>query len=207
MVVGRAKRGVEADVANLVLTVVEVDADQRAAFARCRERVNDFLPRLRESAGEEATVTTGNLEVDRHYSDVDPEETPREYEASCALAVECAPEVAAAVIAEAVELGTERLSGPRYGARDPSTTIDELLAEAFRDAHRKALRLADAADRELGVTHAIEEGHAGREYAAASFADSGGAMSASSASSRLDLQPAGIELRTTVRVTFALRPS
>jgi uncharacterized protein YggE len=207
VVVGRAKRGVEADVANLVLTVVEVDADQRAAFARCRERVNALLPRLRESAGEEATVTTGHLELDRHYSDVDSGEIPREYEASCALVVECAPEVAGAVIAEAVEVGTERLGGPRYGVRDPSTTIDELLAEAFREAQRKARRLADAADRELGVALAIEEGHVRRDYAAAAFAESGAAMSGSSASSSLDLQPAGIELRTTVRVTFALLPS
>lgn len=153
VVVGRAQRGVEADVANLVLTVVEVDSDQRAAFARCRERVNDLLPRLRDSAGAQATVTTGNLDLDRHYSDIDEGELGdrgggwggtgaplREYAASCALAVECTPEAAAPVIAEAVASGIERLGGPRYGVRDSSPTIDELLGEAFSDARRTAPR-------------------------------------------------------------------
>lgn len=205
MVVGRAQRGVEADVANLVLTVVEVDGDQRAAFARCQERVNDLLPRLRDSAGAQATVTTGNLEIDRHYSDIDSGEMLQEYAASCALAVDCAPEAAAPVIAEAVAAGTERLGGPRYGVRDSSTTIDELLGEAFRDARRKALRLADAAERELGVAVVVEEGRDGREHAVAFFES--GAMSASKASSNVDLQPARIEIAATVRVTFALVPS
>jgi uncharacterized protein YggE len=206
VVVGHAQRGVEADVAKLVVTVVEVDADQRAAFARCRERVNELLPRLRDSAGARATVTTGKLDVDRHYSDIEPDELPREYAASCALAVECAPEAAAPVIAEAVAAGSERLRGPRYGVRDSSATIDELLGEAFRDARRKALRLADAADRELGVAVVVEEGHGGREHGWAVF-ESGGAMSASGASGDVDLQPAGIEIAATVRVTFALGPS
>src|SRR2546421_10923924 len=134
VVVGRAQRAVKADVANLVFTVVEVDSDQRAAFARCGERVDALLPRLRESAGVQATVSTGHLDVERHYSDEDGRERPDQYAATCPLAVECAPEAAASVIADAIAEGVERVHGPRYGVRDASTTMDELLGEAFRDA-------------------------------------------------------------------------
>ena len=102
MVVGRAQRPVEADVANLVFTVVEVDGDQRAAFARCGERVNALLARLRERAGVQATVSTGHLDVDRHYSDGDGRERPDQYAVSLPVAVECSPEAAASVIAEAI---------------------------------------------------------------------------------------------------------
>lgn len=104
-----------------------------------------------------ATVSTGNLEVDRYYAENDGSEQPRQYAASCPLAVECAPEAAAPVVAEAIATGVDRLHGPRYGVRDSSRTVDELLAEAFGDARRKALRLSEAAERELGVAITVEE--------------------------------------------------
>jgi uncharacterized protein YggE len=181
VVVGRAQRAVEADVANLVFTVVEVDSDQRGAFACCGERINALAPRLRTSAGVPATVSTGHLDVTRHYSDEDGREQPEQYAASCPLAVECAPEAAASVIAEAIAAGVDGVHGPRYGVRDPSSTIDELLGEAFRDARRKALRLSAAAERQLGD-----------------------ATAASGSAGGVDLQPARHELTATVRVTFAL---
>jgi uncharacterized protein YggE len=204
VVVGRAQRAVEADVANLVFTVVEVDSDQRAAFGRCGERVNALLPRLRERAGVQATVSTGHLDVDRHYSDEDGRARPDQYAAACPVAVECAPEAAASVIAEAIAAGIERVHGPRYGVRDPSTTIDDLLGEAFRDARRKALRLSDAAERQLGDATAVEEVHDGH-FDAVFF--EGSAMAASGSAGDLDLQPARLELAATVRVTFALAPA
>jgi uncharacterized protein YggE len=203
VVVGRAQRAVEADVANLVFTVAEVDSDQRAAFARCGQRVNALVPRLRESAGPEAAVSTGHLDVTRHYSDDDGSERPDQYAASCPLAVECAPEAAASVIAEAIAAGVEGVHGPRYAVRDPSATVDELLGEAFRDARRKALCLSEAAERHLGVATAVEEVHDG--HLEAGFFETG-AMAASGSPGGVDLQPARLELAATVRVTFALAP-
>ena len=204
VVVGRAQRAVEADVANLVFTVVEVDSDQRAAFARCGERVNALLPRLRTSAGVQATVSTGHLDVSRHYSDEDGRERPDEYAASGPLAVECAPEAAASVIAEAIAAGVDGVHGPRYGVRDPASTIDELLGEAFTDARRKALRLSAAAERQLGDATAVEEVHDGRLDTV--FFESS-ATAASGSAGGVDLQPARLELAATIRVTFALAPA
>jgi uncharacterized protein YggE len=94
--------------------------------------------------------------------------------------------------------------GPRYGVRDPSTTIDALLGEAFRDARRKALRLSDAAERRLGAATAVEEVHGGHFDAV--FFD-GSATVASGSAGDLGLQPARLELAVTVRVSFALAPA
>jgi uncharacterized protein YggE len=207
VVLGRARRAVQPDVAGLTVVVVETDADQRAAFARCAERIDDLLPRLRDAAGAGATVSTGHVQVAPDYDDRSYGQ-PRGYATSYPVMVQCAPAAAARVVAEAVAAGINRLDGPGYWVRDPRLIVDELLAEAFADARRKALRLADAAGRELGAALAVEEGDGHRW----SDADEGGffdgsirAMAASSGPT-LDLEPGESVLAAAVRVTFALAP-
>jgi uncharacterized protein YggE len=205
VVIGRARRAVQPDVANLVFTVVEVDSDQRAGFARCGERVNALVTRLRATVGDQAVVSTGHVDVDRDYSDDDGSARPARYATSCPVMVECGPATAGPVIAEAIAAGVERLHGPSYRIRDPSPITDDLLREAVLDARRKALRLSEAAERELGQTTTVEEVH-DDDYSHAMLFESSRAVSASSGGG-MELEPARLELATTVRVTIALAPA
>jgi uncharacterized protein YggE len=204
VVIGRARRAVEADVADLAFTVVEVDSDQRAAFGRCGERVNALVPRLRASAGAQSAVSTGHLVLDRHYAEDDGRERTDGYAASCPITVECAPEAAASVLAEAIAAGVERVRGPGYGVRDRSAVTDELLGAAVRDARRKALRLSEAAERQLGQATTVEEVH---EFDDGAAFFEGSVMAASATGGGVELQPSRLELTSTVRVTFALTPA
>jgi uncharacterized protein YggE len=98
------------------------------------------------------------------------------YAASCPIAVECRPDVAAQAISEAIAAGVDRLSGPRFSVRDRSPVIEELLGEAIEAARRKAERVAEE---EIAEPMSASSGH-------------------------LDLQPAQVTLSASVRVTFSL---
>jgi uncharacterized protein YggE len=203
---GSAQRSVAPDVARLGLRILEVDEDQRAAFARCRARVGTIVPQLQALLDGDDQVTTGNLSVEPHYDEFDErEQRERLYAASCPIVVVCRPAVAAQAISEAIAAGVDRLSGPRFSVRDRSPVIEELLGEAIDTARRKAERVAEAASRSLGGVVAVEEAPDARwDDDAGSFEEEaiGKLMSASSA--RVDLQPAQVTLSASVRVTFSL---
>jgi uncharacterized protein YggE len=200
---GSAKRSVAPDVATLGLTIVELDEDQRAAFARCRARVGTIVPQLQALLDGDDRVTTGNLRVERYYDE--PEDRPeRLFEASCPIVVTCRPEVAAQAVSEAVAAGVERLSGPHFSVRDRSPVIEDLLGEAIEAARRKAERVAEAAKRSLGGVIAVEEAPHARWDDAGSFEGEAIAEFTGGSPARLDLHPAEITLSASVRVTFAL---
>jgi uncharacterized protein YggE len=123
---GTAQRSVAPDVAMLSLRIVELDEDQRAAFARCRARVGTIVPQLQALLDGDDRVTTGNLSVERDYDEFE-ERPERLYEASCPIVVTCRPDVAAQAISEAIAAGVDRLSGPRFSVRDRAPVIEDLL--------------------------------------------------------------------------------
>lgn len=202
---GTAQRSVAPDVAMLGLRILEVDEDQRAAFARCGSRVGSIVPQLQALLDDNDRVTTGNLSVERHYDEfAERGQQERLYAASCPIAVECRPDVAAQAISEAIAAGVDRLSGPRFSVRDRSPVIEELLGEAIEAARRKAERVAEAASRSLGGVVAVEEAPHGRWDDAEWFEEEEIVELASASPARVDLQPAQVTLSASVRVTFSL---
>ena len=200
---GSAQRSVAPDVATLGLTILELDEDQRAAFARCRARVGTIVPQLQALLDGDDRVTTGNLSVERYYDEVE-DRPERLFEASCPIVVTCRPEVAAQAISEAIAAGVDRLSGPRFSVRDRSPIVEDLLGEAIEAARRKAERVAEAASRSLGGVVAVEESPHGQWDDAGSFEGEAILMAAGAPPARLDLHPAEITLSASVRVTFSL---
>jgi uncharacterized protein len=208
---GSAQRSVAPDVARLGLRILEVDEDQRAAFARCQARVGTIVPQLQALLDGDDRVTTGNLSVEPHYDEFDDDREQRErlYEASCPIVVECRPDVAAQAVSEAIAAGVDRLSGPRFSVRDRSPVIEELLGEAIDTARRKAERVAEAASRSLEGVVAVEEAPHARWDDAGSFDGEAsvafrGASSAPADLPPADLRPAQVTLSASVRVTFSL---
>jgi len=203
VVLGRARRQAPPDAAVLQMQVVEVDQDQRAAFARCGPRVDAVVSELRRLVGADGVVTTGVLHVERYYDDAveDDGQSPRLHAARCPVAVQCGPDRAAEVASTAMEAGVDQLDGPRLFLRDSSALVEQLLEEAVAAARRKAERLARAADRRLGLPVAIEE-RGSRGWSEDDFEDGGVIYRASSAGP--DLQPAQLTLTATVRVAYAL---
>lgn len=198
---GSARRSVAPDVATLRLVVLELDADQRAAFERCGPRMNDVVARLRTLVGGDGQVTTGTLRVERYWEEVAEEEHgPDVHAAAGHIAVECTPALAAPVVSEAMALGVDEVDGPQHSVRDPSAVLEELLGEAVAAARRKAERLAQAAERSLGGIVAVEESFRG------GWDDYGGVHEAAGAAGPPDVtfRPAELTLAATVRVTFAL---
>jgi uncharacterized protein YggE len=201
---GTAQRSVAPDVATLGLRILEVDEDQRAAFASCRSRVGTIVPQLQALLDGDDRVTTGNLSVKRHYDEfAERGQRERLYEASCPIVVECRPDVAAQTISEAIAAGVDRLSGPRFSVRDRLPVIEELLGEAIGAARRKAERVADAASRSLGGVVAVEEAPDERWDDSGSFEEEIVELASASAAG-FDLQPAQVTLSASVRVTFSL---
>src|SRR3712207_1441163 len=155
---GSAQRSVAPDVATLGMVVRELDRDQRAAFERCRPRLNEAVARLQAVVGGDGEITTGTLRVERYWEEsAEHERGRRVQEASGPIAVECTAAVAERVISAAIALGADELHGPRYSVRDPSPVLDELLGVAVAAARRKAQRLAQAAERSLGRIVAVEQ--------------------------------------------------
>ena len=201
VVEGSARRSVAPDVATLRMVVREVDADQRAAFERCRPRLNEAVARLHAVVGDEGQVTTGTLRVEPYWEPSEEHHRGlRVQEAVGPIAVECTAALAERVLTAAVALGLEELQGPRYSVRDPSPVLDELLGEAVAAAQRKAQRLAAAAERSLGRIVAVEEG------VRDGWGDEGGVrlLSAGAAAPEVDLRPGESTLTAAVRVTFAI---
>jgi uncharacterized protein len=199
---GTAQRSVAPDVATLGLRILEVDEDQRAAFARCRSRIGTIVPSVLDG---DDRLTTGNLSVKRHYDEfAERGQRERLYAASCPIVVECRPDVAAQAISEAIAAGVDRLSGPRFSVRDRSPMIEDLLREAIGEARRKAERVAEAASRSLGGVVAVEEAPYGRWDDDGSFEEEEVVELMSASSARVDLQPAQVTLSASVRVTFSL---
>lgn len=189
----------------LGLRILEVDEDQRAAFARCNARVGTIVPQLQALLDDNDRVTTGNLSVERHYDESAKwGQRGRRYAASCPIAVECRPDVAAQAISEAIAAGVDRLSGPRFSVRDRSPVIEELLGEAIEAARRKAERVAEAASRSLGGVVAVEEAPHERWDDAGWFEEEETVELMSASPARVDLQPAQVTLSASVRVTFSL---
>jgi uncharacterized protein YggE len=201
VVQGSARRSVAPDVATLRMLVMELDADQRAAFERCGPRMNEVVARLRALVGGDGQVTTGTLRVERYWDECsDEEHGPRVQAASAPIAVECTPALAAPVVSAAMALGLDEVHGPRYSLRDPSPILEELLGAAVAAARRKAERLAQAAERSLGAIVAVEE------RSRDGWDDDGVREAAAAAApAEVDLRPAELTLAATVRVTFALR--
>jgi uncharacterized protein YggE len=197
---GSAQRFVAPDVATLRLVVREIDPDQRAAFERCRPRINEAVARLQAVVGGDGEITTGTLSVEPFWEpSTEQEREQRVQEVTGPIAVECTAALAERVVAEAMALGPDQLHGPRYSVRDPSPVLDELLGEAVAAARRKAQRLAQAAERSLGRVVAVEE-----RWRDGWDGDGFRTLSAGAASSEIDLRPAEMVLTATVRVTFAL---
>src|SRR5688572_5433115 len=115
LVHGSAQRLVAPDVATLRLVVRELDPDQRAAFERCRPRINEAVAQLQAVVGGDGQVTTGTLRVEPYWEpSAEHEHGQRMQEASGPIAVECTAALAERVVAAAVALGPDELHGPRY---------------------------------------------------------------------------------------------
>jgi uncharacterized protein YggE len=202
---GTAQRSVAPDVAMLGLRILEVDEDQRAAFARCQSRVGKIVPPLQALLDGDDRLTTGNLSVERHYDEfAERGQRERLYAASCPIVVECRPDVAAQAISEAIAAGVDRLSGPRFSVRDRGPVIEELLGEAIGAARGKAERVAEAASRSLGGVVAVEEAPYGRWDDDGWFEEEEAVKLASASAAPFDLHPAQVTLSASVRVTFSL---
>jgi uncharacterized protein YggE len=141
-VTGQAHGEIAPDRLEWTLLVVEADADPRAAFARCAERlrmVSDALPM--------AQVTTGAVAVSAQR--VKGEPTGR-HEARAALTAVASLELAGEVAAAAMEAGADELQGPHLRTPGTEAVHDDLLAAAVQAARRRAERAAGAAGRRLG---------------------------------------------------------
>src|SRR5215217_6391423 len=104
---GTASRTVPPDRATLSVRVREIDADQRVAFERCVPRMNELVGRLTEQLGSDGRVTADVVRVHRDWDDFAEERQRVLHVASASITVECAPEVAANVVTNAVALGAD----------------------------------------------------------------------------------------------------
>ncbi len=145
---GRASRSVTPAAAVWRAETVEADEDPGAAFERCSRRLNALVERLAE-AGE---VETDAVVVQPRWDG----QSQAGVEAVGGVRVRSPADRAGEVAQAAMAAGADRLHGPRF-TYDTEPVLDELLAEAFAAARRKAERLAAAASRELGRVVSVEE--------------------------------------------------
>jgi uncharacterized protein len=145
---GRASRSVAPDTAVWRAEAVESDDDPHAAFERCSRRLNALVERL-DAVGD---VETDAVVVQPRWDG----QSQAGAEAIGAVRVRSPAARAGEVAQAAMAAGADRLHGPRF-TYDSEAVHDELLAEAFAAARRKAERLAAAAARQLGGVVAIEE--------------------------------------------------
>ena len=185
-VLGRATGGLEPDRVEWSLLVREEDADPRAAFARCSERLRELTERLAQ-----AELTTGAVTVREH--------TER---GEHGVRVPTGRHAASA----AIDAGADELRGPYVRFPDPAPLVDDLLAEAVHTARRSAERMAAAAGRALGRVLSVSDGRIESDW---EFSSEAQAMSRRSGGDSLDSEPPPViprpqRLFIAVTVVFAL---
>ncbi len=194
-VTGTARRHVAADRAVWTLLVTEAGDSAAETFARCGGRLDALTAALRSAFGE-GEVRTGALSVrpqhDDHGRPIERVDVVGQVVLDVALAD------AGRAAGAAMSAGADRLNGPALEVRDTGAIEEELLAEAFAAARRKAERLAAAAGRELGraltVAEDSDDAPVPRLYAGRAAAFSDGPQ----------LDPADTVVEASVTVTFAL---
>ncbi len=133
-VVGRAIGEIAPDRIEWTLIVRETDADPRAAFARCSQRLGGLA-----SALGMADVTTGAVAVAAEYERDREGRRPTGRHTAYAAVTAAAPlALGGDVAAAAMDGGADELRGPYVRLPDPAETIDSLLADAVNAARRRA---------------------------------------------------------------------
>jgi uncharacterized protein len=186
-VTGSAGRALAPGAATWRAEAVEADDDPRAAFERCSARLNALVERL-AGVGEvasEAVVVQPRFE----------ERGPAGAEAIGAVRVRSSAARAGEVAQAAMAAGANRLHGPWFEYEGADEAQRGLLGEAVADARRKAQRLAEAAERQLGPVRAVEEQTEDR-HVLEGMRVTGGAP---------DVRPREQIVTATVRVVFALQ--
>jgi uncharacterized protein YggE len=202
-VLGRATGGLEPDRVEWSLLVREEDADPRAAFARCSERLRELTERLAQ-----AELTTGAVTVREHTErgEHGVRVPTGRHAASAALTATAPLELGGEVAAAAIDAGADELRGPYVRFPDPAPLVDDLLAEAVHTARRSAERMAAAAGRALGRVLSVSDGRIESDW---EFSSEAQAMSRRSGGDSLDSEPPPViprpqRLFIAVTVVFAL---
>jgi uncharacterized protein len=153
-VLGRAVGELAPDRVEWTLTVREEDADPRAAFSRCAERLRALAAGLAA-----ADVTTGAVTVYEHTErgEHGARRPTGRHVAQAALTASAPLDLGGEVAAAAMEAGADQLRGPHPQLPDPAETIDALLAEAVAAARRRAEGMAAAAGRRLGRVLSVSD--------------------------------------------------
>ena len=155
LVTGEARREVAADRAVWTLLVTEEGDSAAETFARCGGRLDALTAALR-GAFDAGDVRTGALGVRPQHDDHGRPTERVDVWGQVVLDVPLADAGRAA--GAAMSSGADRLNGPALEVRETGAIEEELLAEAFAAARRKAERLAGAAGRELGRALSVAEG-------------------------------------------------
>jgi len=195
---GTASRELAPERAEWTLGVRAADPNPRVAFDRCAER----LAALAQTLAEAGEVTTGRVEVDVERERRRGEAHTRRL-ARATLTVAGAVERAGELAAAAMGAGADEISGPVFRVGDAEAVTAGLLADAVRDARRRAEAMATAAGRSLGRAVAISDHHSGIPY----YEDDGELMSrgvAVAAVAEPPVRPRPRTVSATVEVVFEL---
>jgi uncharacterized protein YggE len=155
---GSASRSLAPDGVLWRADAVERDEDPRAAFERCRDRLNELTAHL-SAVGD---VSTSAVTVQPGW-DEEGESSTR-VQAVAGVNVRVAVDHAGEVAQAAMAAGADRLSGPEFVYDGVAAAREELLGEAMADARVRAERLAAAAERRLGRVIWVDGTSERREY-------------------------------------------
>jgi uncharacterized protein YggE len=202
-VIGRASGELTPDRVAWTLLVREDDADPRAAFARCSQRLRALTERLAPAELETGPVTVReHTERGEHGRRV----ATGRHAATAALTATAPLELGGEVAAAAIDAGADELRGPYVRMSDPRPLVDDLLEEAVHVARRSAERMAAAAGRALGRVVSVSDGRLDSDW---EFSFEAQATSLHSGGGDDDLEPPPViprpqRLMIAVTVVFAL---
>jgi uncharacterized protein YggE len=198
---GEAVLLVEAEVAELAVTVTGRARDRQSALERCRARQDEVFAAVTAAGDDVETVETTGLSVRREVVDRrwegDPVASVR-----TRLVVGRLDAVGDLVVALG-RLDDVTLTGPSWQLRPDSPAVEQARLAAVRDAVRRAHQYAAAFGAELtGLLEVSDTGRSGQVFRAAAAIE--GMAPFGDDELRLDLTPARQEVHGSVEVRFAM---
>ncbi len=167
-VTGVARVAIAPTLARITLGVREDAKEAQIAMAAVSETMTDVLHQLYEAGIERTDIQTNRLslqpqwEKDRSYNGQGVQKVVGFQAANTVIVTVRDLDQLGAVLDQVLQAGANQFQGLRFGVEDPDAVQDQIRGDAVRDARRKALRLAEAAEAELGVVRSIIDSNAGR---------------------------------------------
>lgn len=165
-VMASAERRVTPSGAVWTATLVEEDADGRAAFDRCAERQRALVGALEAAFGDGGVAVTPVVRLGPRHT---RSGAISGFQATASVIAHCPLDRAPDVARAAVDASADRLDGPRLEYAHADAARSAALVDAVPNAREKAERLAEAAGTRLGRVLALREGDAHDGWAQAEF--------------------------------------